>query len=546
MSQLSMRLAVCALLLAAAVRAETVAWYRFEDREAPAPTDYGTAVTNSAGGYLAWPKTINGTETYETPGSVYLPSYTNGAPSSLPVYDPVSGRLADNARALHFHQKGAADTQGGYLLVSPTAAEEARLRAITNLTLEAFVRVPADIVQASAYMMPIIHKENASFQATWMLALYEARLFFRCSVKRADGTTKGIGWGNGQKTPLVNDGRWHHVAVVFDFGKQTARAYVDYAQVNESPLVTDALPAVGFDHPVTSRLLIGGNDLHNTRRFNGEIDEVRISDEALDVSQFLRLAGPRRFADADTFVHLACETDFGDGGVSPTLMSVYDSATGTVRKIVYEGLTDRLWQTNEVWGTSLLRDAQAGDLAKNAGSFFSCTNDAGKGCTFTIADDTDDPLASRSFTLEIFFRTHGATSKPAEGNVYRHSFALFKQYNFKVLLNGENRKMLFRVDGMVGGDLYAEKCWDDGDWHHLAYVYDAEAKALKGYVDYRQVVSAANCTMKGDASEIRVGGDSAGYQVFNGNLDEVRITRRALPPEQFLRILGTGTCILVR
>ncbi len=527
-------------------RAETVAWYRFEDREALTPTDYGTAVTNSVGGYAAWPKTINGTTTYETPGSAYLPSYTNGAPSNLPVYDPVSGRLVGNARALHFHQKNAADMQGGYLLVSPTEDEEARLRAITDLTLEAFVRVPADIEQTSAYMMPIIHKENAAYQATWMLALYEARLFFRCSVKRSDGTTTGIGWGNGSQTTQLNDGRWHHVAVVFDFGKQTVRAYVDYVQVNESALGTDALPAVGFDHPATSRLLIGGNDLHNTRRFNGEIDEVRISDEALDVSQFLRLTGPRRFADADTFVHLACETDFGDGGVSPRMMSAYDSSTGAMRKIVYEGLTDRLWQTNEVWGTSLLRDARAGDLAKNTDSFFSCTNGAGQGCTFTIADDVDDPLASRSFTLEIFFRTHGATSKPAEGNVYRHSFALFRQVNFKVLLNGENHRMLFRVYDMEGGDLYAEKCWDDGAWHHLAYVYDAEAKTLRGYVDYRQVVSAENCTMKGDASEIRVGGDSASYQVFNGNLDEIRITRRALPPEQFLRILGAGTFILVR
>lgn len=521
-------------------------WYRFEDREALTPTDYGTAVTNSVGGYAAWPKTINGTTTYETPGSAYLPSYTNGAPANLPVYDPVSGRLVDNARALHFHQKNASDTQGGYLLVSPTADEEKRLRSITNLTLEAFVRVPTDIEQTSGYMMPIIHKENEVWQATWMLALYEARLFFRCSVKRTDGTTNLIGWGNGQQTAQLNDGRWHHVAVVFDFGTQTVRAYVDYVKVVESPLVTDALPAVGFFHPDTSRLLIGGNDLHNTRRFNGEIDEVRISDEALDVSQFLRLTGPRRFSDPDTFVHLACETDFGDGGVSLKMMSAYDSSTGTVRKIVYEGLTDRLWQTNEVWDTSLLRDAQAGGLAKNAGSFFSCTNDAGNGCTFTIADDTGDPLTSRSFTLEIFFRTHGETSKPAEGNVYRHSFALFKQYNFKVLLNGENHKMLFRVDGMKGGDLYAAKCWDDGDWHHLAYVYDAEAKALKGYVDYQQVVSAANCTMRGGASDIRVGGESAEYQVFNGNLDEVRITRRALPPEQFLRIPGTGTLILVR
>ena len=74
---------------------------------------------------------------------------------------------------------------------------------------------------------------------------------------------------------------------------------------------------------------------------------------------------------------------------------------------------------------------------------------------------------------------------------------------------------------------------DDGRWHHVAYVYDAAAETMTGYVDYKQVTTAA-VGKGGHGTEIRISGQDSTYQTLPGCVDEVRITRRALSPAEFL------------
>ena len=56
---------------------------------------------------------------------------------------------------------------------------------------------------------------------------------------------------------------------------------------------------------------------------------------------------------------------------------------------------------------------------------------------------------------------------------------------------------------------------------------------MTGYVDYKQVTTVV-VGPGGHAINIRISGESAGYQTLPGCVDEVRITRRALSPTEFL------------
>ncbi len=62
----------------------------------------------------------------------------------------------------------------------------------------------------------------------------------------------------------------------------------------------------------------------------------------------------------------------------------------------------------------------------------------------------------------------------------------------------------------------------------------------------RHIFTAAVCLA--GSGDIRLSGENSGYQTFAGSFDEVRITRRALGPSEFLttRPLPRGTNVIVR
>ena len=83
----------------------------------------------------------------------------------------------------------------------------------------------------------------------------------------------------------VNDGRWHHVAGVFDGGKVCL--YVD--GMLDVATAVSPLDAVGIN---TQPVYIGENSERMGRGWNGLIDEVRIYDYALSQAEINSLMGP--------------------------------------------------------------------------------------------------------------------------------------------------------------------------------------------------------------------------------------------------------------
>ena len=522
---------VAAALAAGAAQAKTVMWYRFEEQAPLTSTAVGVYVTNSvAATYPAHPRTINGT-TYNdnnetTPMAGYLPTYTNSAPAGYCVYDPVTGTRVENRCGLHFHTTGSSDRNGGMLRIT----EDAALNAITNLTLEAFVRIPTDVPITGSYMRPIILKANLSTQGTWGLHVFESNLFYRATLLLNDNTTLVHGWGNGAKSVRIDDGRWHHLAVTFNFGTKKVYSYVDYVRISNATMDSKA---IGFYHPSNSPLQIGGNANNSTRRHNGEIDEVRISDEALPPENFLRYI-PMREIDGDTMYYLPF--DAGAEDWFSTTAPPINAATNVVGTItIYKNATlaEMPCVTNDVPGDGIRNGVFASDRFANGGATHLPVTGVGAhhGVSFLLRDP-NNLIAASNFTFEAFVKTDRETTKPADSQ-YADSFSLFFSGYMKVLMNGANKQLLFRYNGSSGmTDSYVARI-DDGRWHHVAYVYDAAAETMTGYVDYKQVTTAV-VGSGGLGAEIRISGQDSSYQTLPGCVDEVRITRRALSPAEFL------------
>lgn len=521
-------LACVAALATGAVLADTVIWYRFDDQEPLTRTAAGVYVTNCvANTYPALPRTINGT-TYDnenSPNTAYLPTYTNSAPPSYGVYDPVTGKRVTNRGCLHFHTTGSGDQKGGMLRIT----EDAALNAITNLTLEAFVRLGPDVPITGSYMRPIILKANTGFQGTWGLHVFESNLFYRVTFLLDDGTTLAHGWGNGSKNVRIDDGRWHHMAVTFDFGTRKVYSYVDYVRISTATMDSRA---VGFYHPSNSPLQIGGNASHSTRRHNGEIDEVRISDEALPPEKFLRYV-PMREIDGDTMYYLPFDAGAEDwfSKTAPPINAA-TNVVGTITMYKNATLAEMPCVTNDVPGDGIRNGVFAPDRFANGGATHLPVTGVGAhhGVSFLLRDPNNLITAS-NFTFEAFVKTDRQTTKPADSQ-YADSFSLFFSGYMKVLMNGANTQLLFRYNGTNMTDRYVGRI-DDGRWHHVAYVYDAAAETMTGYVDYKQVTTAV-VGSGGLGAEIRISGQDSTYQTLPGCVDEVRITRRALSPAEFL------------
>lgn len=98
----------------------------------------------------------------------------------------------------------------------------------------------------------------------------------------------GTGSRNVAGATALNDGAWHHLAAVYDGIAQELRLYVDYH--------LDGTVAAAV-YTSTTNIIGNAKDLwigafqNLDREFDGEIDAVRISGEALDPSWFIPLGG---------------------------------------------------------------------------------------------------------------------------------------------------------------------------------------------------------------------------------------------------------------
>ncbi|MBI1368517.1 MAG: hypothetical protein GC162_07660 [Planctomycetes bacterium] len=165
----------------------------------------------------------------------------------------------------------------------------------------------------------------------------------------------------------------------------------------------------------------------------------------------------------------------------------------------------------------------------NFGGFTDAGESAGDAFTFGPAD---------SFTLEAIVRTRQSVSGAIVANDVgsnRPSWWL------RVDQKGVARFLI--CDGPTFCDVTSPMPINDGVWHHVAAVRDAEQHKLRLYVDGELVSEADDTTHRSLANDhdIRIGAFNAPGRSLVGDIDRVRIASKALPPERFIHRIDAGT-----
>ena len=288
------------------------------------------------------------------------------------------------------------------------------------------------------------------------------------------------------------------------------------------------------------------------RKFNGCIDELRISDVALAPAQFLRLQPE----DDDELVrirfepHNLCET-------AVSTNANYNDRLCLPAKFIQTGGTVAIDASEKYAAT--LRDGIYAAAEVNGGSYSAATNGAGKSGYVKIANLSQamtggtTEVTNHGYTVEAFFKTrHATTGKSGEQCIFKfggYPVVGVLLYHYSAAQEGVGVLTYDRIcfaynDGGKWRDFYSETAnATDGNWHHVAVVNDPARRQMRFYLDHRLTASVNNAknVIRTADKDLFVGAKNDGGQEFDGWIDDVRVMNRALAPHEFLTTHDVGT-----
>ena len=518
----SLALAACCGMAAMQLCADTIGWWRFSQGD-------GTKITNAADaatftGTLKSITTAGGSPTYGDDSSQF-PTWNAGFSDKADILDPVTKTVRPATGALRWNM-GA--TKSG--LVIPTTSGDA-LHGNT-FTVEMFYRMPTGgaTPDTGPYGLYFLGRKNVN--GCWIGWYQNNRIYAR--VIQAGHRSMST------PTNVLRDGRWHHIALVSDNG--TLTLYTDYVQCATGGVADDPMKNIG-----TYPLVIGANPYDSTDdSFPGDIAEVRVSNTALKKEQFLRPISKswKNAVDEDTAVYLTFDesTWFGTGlypatGITaktPVFNSAFNSDLFAEWVDVHDRNTAQI-SPGEPVAAELRSNTLAPDTYENTASLHFATNGTGFGPAVNIPGAAQ--LSADSFTIEFFMKMPAKTAAGTEDIVNTSFLKLCK-------LGTMNGRVLARcyVGGAYGGGTRDVNIYTtSNEWHHLAFVYDKAATTnnCRLYIDWANPDCRTETLYEGTASQyFFIGawaeGSSQNKQPYDGWMDEVRITRRALRPHEFL------------
>ena len=515
-------------LLSLSAQSKTVLWYRLDGFAVGEKTTASTLIDNLAdpGNNQLTCHSLSGTQRGTT--ASLMPVGTAGLGGTLGVYDPVTGEFHARGNALHFGLDevpvGTANSPGGMLRLLNGLE-------LTNITVEVIYRFsPGDMLSWS--MAPLVMQEgvNASREG-WLLSAagWTGKLSARFEVCDQDGANQTT--ANFQLS-TYSSGQWHHAAFTFD-ADGIACLYLDYDNISRRTTWAGKRLAT-----FTKAMTVAANNGTSNRTFPGDILEIRISDVALPPSSFLRVhEAPRSMVDSKTVVHVPftmAGTALGAGGID---MNAVTNAPYTARFVAATNVPDSLASASVKPAEAFRDGIGSTNMVANVAAIFTPTNGARVGTHLRI-NDTNAMLFAESCTLECFFKTPGAIQP-------NDTWVFFCEPGVKVFISdsGKNVGKIWSRTFPKDGDwdtmqtTYSVARVDDGEWHHLAYVVNKAAGTATLYIDYayQSHATVTPCTNIANSC-LYVGRQIGGtyLQYFPGWMDEVRITRRALRPCEFL------------
>ena len=542
--------AVVALAIAAPqASANTLLWYRFDG-------DGATIENKAASGTMDG--TLKSINTWGSLGglgdtSSMFPTRGDAFPEGTRLIDPATDAIhSETVQSLSF--TGDPSNSGVVRLLK--ADTTTAFKQMMSFTCEVFFKLPSDSAaietrRAKDILFPLVDWGSPDGNGLgWFFGLRKDNSstgfypFFRSKHNNGSSAVQT----DCQDKTYINDDRWHHLAVIVtadtSANPATVKLVLDYTTLATTKTLSSFY---GFHNNNSGNFpFLVGADLWRSSKsccFMGEIAEVRVSDTALAADQLLRPlpAGP---VDADTLVYLPMgDCDWFGSSNTASYANIYHgvlNAAPTAACTPY-------WTYGTTSAAYPASAADAIGAAVRDGYFATNAFDDTKSMTFSRAlvsgqyaghalriPYENAHLAEGSFTMEWFFKTDGQV--PGGNGI--NSYTFLNNSFAKIMINQSNGFLLTRLVPAQGNyqDFNSTVRVDDGQWHHYALVYDKDQDAgvFAAYLDYRKIASKTFTLTTGTSGAFYFGGQSPTVQAFAGQLDDFRITKRAMKANEFL------------
>ena len=527
-----------------AAKADTVVWYTFDNLG-----DVGTVLANGStiqnkanlGTLDATVYGMNGKTKYAA--SIRYPYVTNGVPETLRVLDPVGNTIASAVdKGLRFPCVNAGSN--GAMLEIPN---DESLRP-SAFTVEMFVRINPS---GTGHQMIACQPSTTDERYGWAI---ECRQYSSTSIHllfdRENDTQADAGIS---KADILSDYKWHHIALTVaphatDSTKSVVRFYIDYKNIYDYPnapyvpILSDSA-----DCPIQ----IGGTTVTG-QNFMGEIGEFRFSSGALMPGQFLR---PQNAAiDKDVVLYY----DFEDGDVydgnfaystnsasdvvnkaSPIMPGAFQTKVGSDSK-TYPFIDEAspAYKVLPAAGVESDKTMISTHAFRNAAYTVVGGNSSRLKCTPAYEDLFRD---AEDFTVEMFYKC--GEKEYSDETIAQQSKLFFIPGQFQIGFGNSTAQMIPILTTSGSGYVYFSSGTrvDDGKWHHIAVVVkqSGDSKTFSWYHD-GDLYKNQSLTFSGSVSPMTSGeswhiGINNGGRPFDGWIDSLRVTLRALEPSEFLR-----------
>lgn len=532
-----------------AAKAETVVWYTFDDLTPGDTLADGTNIVNKAnpGTHDA---TVLGLMNYTLkPDSTKMPVCTDGISESLRIFDPVSRTMSEGAdRALRFQSTW--NTGDGAFLQIPNDAD---MRP-ESFTVEAMVWFPEGATSVNNWNVIAVHpaKMTCANADAWgfrftgpnqIIVRFTRPREYTPTAGKEDTYDNVTGADNvsvSATVPAVNDGRWHHVAFTAapngaDSSKTDVKVFFDYNQVASSTLDFRPQFSDEDDCPVWV-----GSTRQSFGFFTGAIGEFRLSNVALTPGEFLRSH---------------------DAGLDKDVVLYYDFETlgesGQIVNIASPGIMDGTIITNNSLAPEFVEDSPVERLRQSMASAVYETSEKSLMNSITSASSRKDgyvecmPLdvdwfSKTNFTIECFFKTENMTQNYTP--LFRRWGGWNVQVNIGVGYTGGNMGINISTNANYTQTERNISSFTAGTWNHVALVVNqtGETKTLKTYFNHQlketfPLPSNLSDEFRDSVSD-RTGlwyiAGANGGNSFDGKIDSMRVTLRALEPAEFMTSRG--------
>lgn len=402
--------------------------------------------------------------------------------------------------------------------------ESLDLTAYNKLTIECWFK-PEYPAEASTDFMPLfLHClwDSTTGNAPGSIVTYFSGNEFGLKTFRSqlrDGDSSG-GWtytrvnGTAENYPMM-DGTWHHVALVMDLTatwSDKSKLYIDGVRMPG----TESMPAAAIPSFSNFKFILGGGGTYVPDDFfHGAIDDVRISTGALEPSQFLKFPTAGRHQSPEN--PAVAYWPFGSKGLA--------DVSGNA-------------ETLQVCGSG-------GVSYGNGCISLPGTANLMHGSAFHV-----DNFSNSGLTYELFFRS--ARTKGSGLSILLENSGDFNQrpgtmiwyYEHDTGINSPGLRTQYGYNTKNSDPTGPDASPDDGQWHHLALVYDpkqSDVNRVRAYLDGRDLptnpaFSATDIVSLNGACSLFIGGRAnAPETFFAGEIDDVRVMPWALTPAEFLQ-----------